>query len=177
MSLCPVQPLDSWIAVAMAPTAFFSLWRGPTERTWDPGCQTDHINHGVQTVNIPNYFLAVREPGNELVRVWLNAFFTRLVLTIGIDDWYEPGHSAPYFLADCTVAQLLEANQTLMAVVTQMPHYSPWLLEGNSAPGSAVEPVWDVHVDSKKVMYKEKGHHNITDPVYHAWVVTRGSLL
>jgi len=172
VSVCPVQPLSSWIDGAVNPTGFFSLWRGmrgttDEERQQDASCHTDLLTHAVFSVTIPNYFLAVRSQLDGFVAAWLTGYADRIAAAA------LAVRQVPYFLAGCTLTQLLEANRTLALVVENMPHVSPWTLEGNVEPGVAGEPVWDSSVDATKLMYKEKGHHNITDAIYHDWVLAR----
>ena len=158
ISLCPVQPLDGWLPAALAPTGFFSLWRNqygqtPDDRIRDTTCHTDLVTHGAFSVTIPNYFLAVGvnarganasganasganasgvdgsgADGTPLVRAWLLLFYGRLASTV-------LGQEIPYFLAACTLTQLVEGNASLATYIDRMPHVSPWALEGVAPPG------------------------------------------
>ena len=44
-----------------------------------------------------------------------------------------------------------------------MPHLDPGPLEGKVLP-------LDTQVDRSKLLYKELGHHGLTDSTYFAWV-------
>ena len=158
ISTCPVRALDAWLPEVLSPTGFFAFWRFPKrDATVDAHCDQDLVTHAAFSIQCANYFMAVSQPQHRLVKGWLDALALRL-------DALTPGEAAPYWLAGCTLTQLATfVNQTLLADLDAMPHLDPGPLEGKVLP-------LDTQVDRSKVLYKELGHHGLSDSTYYAWV-------
>jgi hypothetical protein len=138
VSACPTVPLDTWLFEEVRPTGFFTFWtyhqyddkvdskcdKDLSRREVAPNGDKVLVLGGQASRSTVTWFMAATKPRHEVLQAWLDKFYPR------VDAIGPSTKKFTYYLAHCTLTQLIGENSTVRDSLHKMPHRDASHIDG-----------------------------------------------